>query len=248
MEVHAHTHTDPAHGGTSRKKFTHYLWEFLMLFLAVFAGFLAENQREHIVEHRRAEQFARSLLADLKADTAALKIAIAYGDKKVKAIDSFFSEIELTPGKWNDTLMYKYGGAAGRVRPFERNSGTYEQMKASGSLRYFQQELADLLNKYDVQGKKVVARENIGLKYVTDFYNPFQVQVLDSRSVIRIQDGLPPAHPLVFRKTDKETIALWINYAAIVQSTQQRTLIEYNTMMTQANEIIAALQNEYHLR
>ena len=38
MEVHAHTHTE-------RKKWTHYLWEFLMLFLAVFCGFLAENQR-----------------------------------------------------------------------------------------------------------------------------------------------------------------------------------------------------------
>ncbi len=40
MEVHAHTHT-------ARKKWTHYFWEFLMLFLAVFCGFLAENQREH---------------------------------------------------------------------------------------------------------------------------------------------------------------------------------------------------------
>jgi hypothetical protein len=241
MEVHSHTHTE-------RKKFTHYLWEFLMLFLAVFAGFLAENQREHIVEHQRAEQFASSLLADLKADTGALAVAIGYSNKKIKAIDSFFSKIELTPGKWNDTLMYKYGGAAGRVRPFERNSGTYEQMKASGSLRYFEQDLADLLNKYDVQGKKVVARENIGLKYVMDFYNPFQVQILDSRSVIRIQDGITPAHPLVFRKTDKETIALWINYAAIVQSTQERTLIEYNVMRTKANEIIEALQKDYHLK
>ena len=33
MEVHAHTHT-------ARKKWTHYFWEFLMLFLAVFCGFL----------------------------------------------------------------------------------------------------------------------------------------------------------------------------------------------------------------
>ena len=44
MEVHAHTHT-------ARKKWTHYFWEFIMLFLAVFCGFLAENQREHIIEH-----------------------------------------------------------------------------------------------------------------------------------------------------------------------------------------------------
>ncbi|MBK9661472.1 MAG: hypothetical protein IPO68_16495 [Chitinophagaceae bacterium] len=43
MEVHHHAHT-------ARKKWTHYFWEFLMLFLAVFCGFLAENQREHYVK------------------------------------------------------------------------------------------------------------------------------------------------------------------------------------------------------
>ena len=58
MEVHAHTHT-------ARKKWTHYFWEFLMLFLAVFCGFLAENQREHMVEHQREKQYMESLLSDL---------------------------------------------------------------------------------------------------------------------------------------------------------------------------------------
>jgi hypothetical protein len=83
----------------------------------------------------------------------------------------------------------------------------------------------------------VVARENIGSKYVMDFYNPLQVQNPGQQGCYSIQDGITPTHPLVFRKTDKETIAVWINYAAIVQSTQERTLIEYNTMMTEANEI-----------
>ena len=50
MEVHAHSHTPG-------KKWTHYFWEFLMLFLAVFCGFLAENQREHYVEHKRAKDY-----------------------------------------------------------------------------------------------------------------------------------------------------------------------------------------------
>jgi hypothetical protein len=65
MEVHAHSHTP-------RKKWTHYFWEFLMLFLAVFAGFLAENQREHYVEHLREKQFINSLINDVKVDTARL--------------------------------------------------------------------------------------------------------------------------------------------------------------------------------
>ena len=69
MEVHAHTHT-------ARKKWTHYFWEFLMLFLAVFCGFLAENQREHFVEHNREKQYMRSLMEDLETDTVELHAAM----------------------------------------------------------------------------------------------------------------------------------------------------------------------------
>jgi len=69
MEVHAHTHSE-------RKKWTHYLWEFLMLFLAVFCGFLAENQREHMVEHRREKEYMVSLVDDLKNDSAFLSLSI----------------------------------------------------------------------------------------------------------------------------------------------------------------------------
>jgi len=54
MEVHAHSHT-------SRKKWTHYFWEFFMLFLAVTLGFLVENQREHYIEHKREKEYARLL-------------------------------------------------------------------------------------------------------------------------------------------------------------------------------------------
>ncbi len=36
-------HTHPAQAG-QEKKWTHYFWEFLMLFLAVFYGFLAEKK------------------------------------------------------------------------------------------------------------------------------------------------------------------------------------------------------------
>jgi len=240
MEVHTHTHTE-------RKKWTHYFWEFLMLFLAVFCGFLAENQREHMIEHKRAKQFARSLLSDLKVDTAALHIAISYGDKKVNGVDSLIVQLEQPLEKWNDTLIYIYEGLASRTRPFAHNSGTYEQMKASGSLRYFKQGLTDLLNQYDAQAKKTKVREDIHLNYASNLLNPFIFQIMDARPVIQMQNGSSPTHPLVFRKTDKETIALWINYATAVQSTQERTVVEYKNMLAKANQIIAALQKEYHL-
>ena len=50
MEIHPHTHTP-------RKKWTHYLWEFLMLFLAVFCGFIAEYLLEHKIEKEKGNQY-----------------------------------------------------------------------------------------------------------------------------------------------------------------------------------------------
>ena len=71
MEVHQHTHTP-------RKKWTHYFWEFLMLFLAVFCGFLAENQREHYIEGKREKKYIQNLLHDLARDTVNYNSSIAF--------------------------------------------------------------------------------------------------------------------------------------------------------------------------
>ena len=81
MEVHHHSHT-------ARKKWTHYFWEFLMLFLAVFCGFLAEYQLEHVIEHNREKQFMKSIVEDLKADTAAIKRMLSDIELRRNNIDS----------------------------------------------------------------------------------------------------------------------------------------------------------------
>ena len=81
MEVHHHSQT-------SRKKWTHYLWEFLMLFLAVFCGFLAEYQLEHVIEHQREQKYVESLIQDLKTDTAHLENYINLRKEKRNMMDS----------------------------------------------------------------------------------------------------------------------------------------------------------------
>ena len=82
MEVHAHTHT-------ARKKWTHYFWEFLMLFLAVTLGFFVENQREHYIEHQRAKIYAASMKANLQVDTSELKQIVYRGTYAANYLDSF---------------------------------------------------------------------------------------------------------------------------------------------------------------
>src|SRR5258705_5103159 len=81
MEVHHHPHTE-------RKKWYHYFWEFLMLFLAVKLGFIGENWREHIVEKEREKKYIGSMIEDLKSDTSSLNNYLANQKKAAEAYDS----------------------------------------------------------------------------------------------------------------------------------------------------------------
>ena len=83
MEVHHHSHSTPATGGTPGKKWRHYFWEFVMLFLAVFCGFLAEYLLEHKIEHDREKQYMVSMLEDLKKDSGSINKTIT-GNKSIR--------------------------------------------------------------------------------------------------------------------------------------------------------------------
>src|SRR5436190_6777394 len=81
MEVHKHPH-HVAH----KKKWSEYLLEFFMLFLAVFLGFIAENAREHYVEKQRAKEYIESFYEDLKTDTARIVSFIDFDEAKIKGL------------------------------------------------------------------------------------------------------------------------------------------------------------------
>ena len=129
MEVHAHTHTP-------RKKWTHYFWEFLMLFLAVFCGFMAEYQLEHKIEKDREKVYVQNLLEDLKADTA---IYIDYKRNNKVLFESIDTLIQLIKNPERKQHIAKLAFTARmilpRYKPLYTTDRTYEQMKSSGSLR-----------------------------------------------------------------------------------------------------------------
>ena len=102
MEV--HHHPDLHH---EKKPWKEYLLEGLMIFLAVFMGFVAENVREGISEHKRATEFARSYFEDIKKDTAALNAAMHFSKRKIAVLDSALAMLHLPAGKQNDTVLYR---------------------------------------------------------------------------------------------------------------------------------------------
>ena len=116
MEVHAHTHT-------ARKKWTHYLWEFLMLFLAVFCGFLTENLREHRVERQRGRQYIQSFYQDLKVDTGRFTTLIKSFEERSAAFKNMHECFnKLINGDQTDTCLldlffHSFWGKSLRIHP-----------------------------------------------------------------------------------------------------------------------------------
>ena len=239
MEVHAHTHT-------ARKKWTHYFWEFLMLFLAVFCGFLAENIREHTVEKQKAKVLAKSMFEDLKKDTAALHAAIIFSNKKLNASDSILVLLHRPRNQWNDTIFYKNMAPIMTAIPFISTDGTYAQMKTSGSLRYFNQSLVNQMNAYDVQLKKTRYRDDVedrGLWVLA----PYNMDFINLEIITDIRFDLPITHDLYIKMDNKTITDKYINLIMMIKTFRIRSLQEYETQLKIANKLIEAIQKNYHL-
>ena len=154
MEVHHHAHPSTSSG--PRKKWTHYLWEFLMLFLAVFCGFMAENQREHMMEHQREKEYIKSLVEDLKQDTAQLKKIISSLDEKLLFKDSLLEELGNPMVFKKSSRAYYFFVMSWHYPDFVYTDRTIQQLKNSGSMRLLRNKsVSDGIVDYDSKVKTI---------------------------------------------------------------------------------------------
>ena len=156
MEVHAHTHT-------ARKKWTHYFWEFFMLFLAVTLGFFVENQREHFIEHKREKQYMQSMLEDLIQDTLEINRISLLNTTHINYIDTLLNTLLLPSVEDSATRRKLYdfmtASMAGELAVFSQR--TLSQLKNAGGLRLVRKkEVADLISLHDskIQYLGVIAK------------------------------------------------------------------------------------------
>lgn len=100
MEVH-HPH-HPTH----KKKWSEYLLEFFMLFVAVTLGFFAENIRERIAEENKTKEVLDVVVMDFKADIENLKQFKEAFILKNKECDTLLELINRPPSKIPIKLYY----------------------------------------------------------------------------------------------------------------------------------------------
>ena len=143
MEVHHHSHT-------SRKKWAHYFWEFLMLFFAVFCGFLAEYQLEHKIEKDRERQFMKGMLEDLSADTIMMNSTMEFAAQISKGLDSLQSNLfDADNVASNSFTIYRQNFTYIRLIVVSFSDQTATQLRNSGTLRLIRKtEIANAISRY----------------------------------------------------------------------------------------------------
>ncbi len=146
MEVHHHAHD--SHG---KKTWKNYFWEFLMLFLAVFCGFLAEWELEHVIEHSREKEYMESMVADIKTDRANLaKMKDAFGNISIQ-IDSLMPLLKDNEQlDKNATEIYQHQVVLNFYNKWTYSDRTIDQLKNSGNFRLIRNKaVSDGISQYD---------------------------------------------------------------------------------------------------
>jgi len=245
MEVHSHTHTE-------RKKWTHYLWEFLMLFLAVFCGFLAEYQLEHTIEHQREKQYIRSLIADLKSDQQILSRHILHVQTGLSRMDSVITILN-TPSLigGNTGNLYFLARVAPRLNPLSTSNRTFEQLKNSGNFRLIRD--INTSNKIMTYYEKFPLIRLLESVNETEFneYKKIAAKIFDPAVFIKMEGGNseikrstenPP-----LRTTDNELLQELSVFSVYMHGTKKGILGVDEELKIAGLELVEYLQKEYHL-
>ncbi len=247
MEVHAHSHT-------ARQKWTHYFWEFIMLFLAVFCGFLAEYKLEHLIENQRERKFMQSFISDLERDTAFLIASFPLKEQRLQAIDSIFEFFEKNydasevPG-----TVHNHMRRALWDRHLRRNSGTIDQLKNSGGLRLIRKKnVVDSIAGYDIQWARLEYWRE-AYTYNQRYGSELLEKVIDARTLIAIykKDNTgSTTNRFIDEPAVKINTAYRNEYLNFLYRQKFSTIQDegnYRTVGRSAERLINLIKEEYHL-
>ena len=238
-----------------------------MLFLAVFCGFLAEYQLEHVIEKDRAKELSKSFYQELKNDsvTAAVKVQNRLKQEAaLKYLISYFRDSSFTNVSKTFALNFEYGISFRSPTQFEPRTIMLEQLRNSGSLRYFKnEEFQNLTGDLIVAIKSIYDRQELESQNRLQYINPIIIQCYDfdfdnemkkgNKNVFEgVSDYAKNTEIVPFRlkepgKIDRKNIVNVLSFynGNIVSSTRQVHIAKYIEVNA---KLLQVLRNEYDLK
>ena len=248
MEV--HHHPDLHH---RRKKFREYLLEFVMIFLAVSLGFMAESLRENIGDKEKERQYIVSLVNDLKADTSNMIHAIDSNRMKIDSLKAMMalSRKSLSDKDVRKSLYYYSAVWVGRIYSFGNQDATMMQLKNGGGLRLIRRDhVADSIALYDNELKDVFAAGELYREAYTEALQATQevidYTVYNDSAYEEVWHG-KPALLLPLVTEDPQKIHLLYNKIDFEIGATRNFINNLQELLPGAIRLIGFLQQKYDL-
>lgn len=140
----------------TRKYIKYAIGEIILVMIGILLALQVNNWNETRKDTQTAKILAKSLFEDLNKDFVFLKDALLFSTEKIKSSDSLLNLLSTPKLEWNSNDFYEYLNIVSQSNPFFPTTGTYQQIVTSGSLKLFNQTIANQLNAYDMQLKKIV--------------------------------------------------------------------------------------------
>jgi hypothetical protein len=231
-------------------------------------GFIAENVREDYTEHKKAYAYAITMTADIASDTVQLNNYLSYyslakanSDTLMKLLSS--GDIKSIPtGK-----LYLYGLWGGGKSLFIPNDATFQQMKSTGSLQFFEKDVLREASTYDQQCRKMELYDAAEIEIYVEVRKLrsqiFEFQYNTNANDLWIQLAPKPAYkyiskPIAMAKIDsfiktKPPLLTYdksiINqYVELVRSRYLNKKIDYaDSALVHAKKLLFTIKKEYNL-
>jgi len=154
------------------KNWKGYFLEFLLLFLAVSLGFMADNFREKASERTKEKEYIQSMIEDVGEDKINIEEVINVNGNRIKNLDSLlnicFHYKPVDKIKFNRYFVHIITHPE-FIAPTEL---TMQQLKNAGGMRLIKSKKAiNAIIRYDTQLKKIANQQK--------YYEAYQNKAID---------------------------------------------------------------------
>ena len=257
MEVHHHPQVE-------KKTFKEYLFEGIMIFIAVTMGFIAENIRENITENRKSKEIAASLYNEVYADSIAIQKKIKLRllkEAEMVYLREYFKDSSLQNISQRASIAMVWTFILVNQSLFEPKDGILSQLKNSSSTKFFKtSELQNMVGDLGVAIARLRIRNDQEYNFVQAFLRPYVLkhfdfiwfdQFTENGNISNIEALFKKEHPnLAYHINDlpdlkrNESESLIAYYLLLGRGTRQ---LLYQDYISANHKLLEALRSNYYL-
>lgn len=147
---------------SKKRSWKGYFLEFVMLFLAISLGFMADNFRENISEKNKEDGYIQSMIEDVEEDRVNIREVIDVNTQRVNALDSLLIKCFDFRGTEEEIFALNKYFVQVLIHPEFLTPAdlTMQQLKNAGGMRLIKSKNSiNEIIRYDTKLKKIASQQ-----------------------------------------------------------------------------------------